>query len=81
MYGRMSLTDIQVAEVYYLTTEGCPCCKIPLRNDFIAKAYNTSSSTVSRIRNLKQANIPDSLPYTRKELVELRKRVKEAGQE
>lgn len=83
MYGvrerALSLTKLQIAEIYYLSTEGCPCCKMPLRNDVLARAYHTSGSTVSRIRNLKQSNLPDGLPYSRKQLVELRKEVNERG--
>lgn len=75
MYGRKQLTEKQVAEIYYLGTEGCPCCKVPLPNHLLAKKYGVSNSSVSRIISGKQRYQGPIDLGTRKDLVELRKRV------
>jgi len=78
MYSRPNLTAQQAAEVYYLVTEGCPCCHNPMPTAIVSKVYNISSSTVSRIKHMK--TYPGKpLDMTIKEKVELCRRTAEAA--
>lgn len=73
MYKSYALTEKEVAEIYYLGTEGCPCCKQPLPSNLLARRYRCSTSTVSRI--LHGHTPSQNLEGTRKEKVELNRRV------
>lgn len=73
------LNEVQVAEIYYLGTEGCPCCKVPLTAKVLAKAYGVSASSTSRIIRGIQRHTPPVNVGTRQDLVDLRKRVYERG--
>jgi hypothetical protein len=46
-----SISQKHIDEIYFLTSEGCPCCGEALGGPTLAYAYKTSRSTVSRIRN------------------------------
>ena len=72
-HNTYKLTQQQVAEIHYLATEGCPACKCSVPIVKLANKYNTTSSTVSRIKN-GHYDIPDyeATPLGK---VELKKKV------
>jgi hypothetical protein len=45
------LPQHQMDEVYFLVTEGCPCCGQPMKSEELGLAYGISRSTISRIKN------------------------------
>lgn len=75
MFQSRTLPQAQINEIYFLSTQGCPCCHQPLRAELLAKAYNVSRSQISRIKNHSYKNEP--LFLTIKEQVALVKRVTE----